>query len=132
MTEPKFETTEDPTRFSWDVFYQGPDGFGEHIQAVATRVDLITNGRAMVLDWLKTIGAGPQARDRGPIVRPTAPAPEPMVAAAQQVFPGATPVGRVCPKHNMAMNFVPPGFSQRLNKTYPGFWVCDAEKGCRG
>lgn len=125
-------TQESARRVSWDLFYRGADGFGEHFQVTADDSAPIIKGRAQLLEWLKSIGAKPLPRDidfpsKAPPVRAAA---DPMLAAAQQVL-GAK-VSRTCPIHNVEMKHVPAGFSTRTNKQYNAFWACEAVNGCRG
>lgn len=100
-------------KFVWNVFFKGPEGFKEHIQATAEDGEALAGARAAVLGTLKTIGASPEADgprgQRGYSNRPASggPAPDPMVAAA-----AATGVAKVCAVHNVAMVYKPAGFSQ--------------------
>lgn len=125
-------------RVSWDIFYVGEYGFGEHLQVIAPDSKPIIEGRPKLLEWLKSIGAKPQPRDipfasKTPVASRPAPA-DPMMQAAQQVL-GAT-ITRTCAIHNTAMKRIPgtaeTGKIGRNGKPYPAFWVCEAVEGCRG
>lgn len=134
------ETTATPItapRVSWDSFYVGPEGFGEHFQVVAESSGPIIEGRRMLLDWLKTIGAKPQPRDIAwPSKAPAATSrPDPMLAAAHQVL-GAS-VTKTCAIHDVAMKRIPGTsetgrVSRTTGKPYNSFWICEAAPGCRG
>ena len=135
MTESSTEPT--APRVSWDAFYVGPEGFGEHFQVVAADSAPIIAGRGKLLDWLRTIGAKPQPRDIAfPNKQAPRPAPQadPMLRAAQQVL-GAN-VAKTCPIHNEPMRRIPgsaeSGKLSRNGKSYNAFWVCEAAEGCRG
>lgn len=126
-------------RVSWDAFYVGPEGFGEHFQVVATDSRPIIEGRGKLLNWLTTIGAKPQPRDiafpnkAAAMARP-APQPDPMMRAAEQVL-GASVI-KTCSIHNVAMKRIPSsaesGKLSQYGKSYSAFWICEAERGCRG
>lgn len=131
---------ESAARVSWDVFFVGEYGFGEHLQVIANTSKPIIEGRAQLLEWLKTTGAKPQPRDIPFPSKTTAPAvtagakTDPMYAAAQQVL-GAQ-VGRMCPIHSADMKRIggtaDHGRLSKNGKPYNAFWVCSAVEGCRG
>lgn len=131
QTRPPVREPNAGNKVSWDIFWCGPDGFGEHLQVVADDSQPIIRGRTQLIEWLKSIGAKPQPRDipYPGKTSPKAPA-DPMYAAAQQVLGAA--VGKNCQIHNVAMRRIPGGVSQKTGKPYNAFWVCDAVDGCRG
>lgn len=129
---------EETTRVSYDLFFKGPEGYGEHLQVISPDSRRIIDGRPKLLDWLKQIGATPLPRDiafpgKAPFA-PGAPAKDPMMQAAQAVL-GAS-IGRTCSIHNVAMKRVAgtqeTGKLSKNGKSYPSFWVCEAVEGCRG
>jgi hypothetical protein len=133
---------ESAARVSWDVFYVGEHGFGEHLQVIAPTSKPIIEGRAQLLEWLKTTGAKPQPRDIAfpskQAAQSKADGTEGMVrAAAQTGFTGmGNAVGRTCMIHNVPMKRIggtaEHGRLSQNGKPYNAFWVCDAAPGCKG
>lgn len=58
MTESKKEL-----EFSYDIFFLGPESYGEHIQVKATDIEALSAGRKKMIEWLQKIGATTLPRD---------------------------------------------------------------------
>lgn len=53
----------DMSQFEYSVFFRGPEGFGEHLKAVAKTASDIGNARLALLTQLVSIDAKPALRD---------------------------------------------------------------------
>lgn len=96
--------------YSYDVFFSGPEGFGEHIQIKSEDVSAFLKGRGGLLDALKTLGATPRWQDEKRPVRNGD-----MEKAAKEVFgDGVTQdLGtKNCPVDGTVMTSYPAGFSR--------------------
>ena len=103
--------------FSYDLFFRGPEGFGEHFQVVAETADDLLKGRTPLINALQIMDAKPLPRDMDNQGRSY---PKGSGASAQSgpsPAPGTVPV---CPLDGAPMQLRQPKDGQ----TWPAFWSC--------
>lgn len=119
-------------KFVYNVFFLGPEGFGEHLQVETRDKDALVAGRSAVVVWLQRIQAKPQPRDRpySGAKKPWGGSPsqpaDPMTAAAQQVMQAS--VVRDCPAGHGSMKLIRNlrGSPGRDGTPWPDFYACQA------
>ena len=111
----------DKAAFSYDVFFRGVEGFGEHFQITAEDSSQLLEGRKSLVTALNIMEAKPLPRDlenQGRSFKPAGnTAPPPAV--------GTTPV---CPTDGAPMRLRQP----REGQTWPAFWSCQNYPSCSG
>src|SRR3990167_855005 len=104
-----------------DVFFTGPEGYGEHLQIAASDPIEYFELRAQAVEVLKKAGATARWQDE----KREYTKPSPMEQAAAATFPGVTqdiPASIPCPVDGKAMKLVPQG-------KFGPFYACDMRAG---
>jgi len=97
---------------TYDLFFSGPEGFGEHIQVASDDVDSLIEGRAALLAAITAMGATPRWQDEKRKFGGEAPKTE-MEAAAATAFGATQDIGtKNCPVDGTVMKAYPGGISR--------------------
>jgi hypothetical protein len=120
-------------KFSWNIFFRGPEGYKEHVQAQFEDGTELGTARTNVLTVLKEIGAKPEEERKQYPQQRTAPDQGAQNLAAQAAAQGA--VQKACPVHGSPMQYKAGGFSRTKTdaagnpKPYSASLRCP-EQGC--
>jgi hypothetical protein len=128
----------DKANFSYDLFFRGPEGFGEHFQITSESAEDLLKGRSPLINALAIMDAKPLPRDmenqgRSYPARGGPPRPAGAGSPSQKPQPGVTPVCPVDGGHMTMKTGVKGPNTQAPGDPY-AFWGCDnyATTGCRG
>lgn len=122
----------DDTKFEWQVYYKGKEGYAENLRVTADNQKDVETGRGALLMYLQAQEAVAQPRDREPMVAAPRPAATQPTTTAPQ--PGVSPT---CTKCGSGMAQKPGGITKNPNspnfgKAYQPFWSCTNYPACDG
>ena len=117
----------DKANFSYDLFFRGPEGFGEHFQITSETAEDLLKGRTPLINALAIMDAKPLPRDMENQGRSYPPRTQGSAPSSPPPTPGTVPI---CPVDSAPMQLRQP----RDGQTWPAFWSCSNYRstGCKG